>query len=70
MHSREIERLRKDAEEKGLTLVPVSIYLKNGRVKVELAVAKGKHLYDKRADKATRDAQREVARAMKKDVRA
>ncbi len=46
MHSREIERLRRDTEEKGLTLVPLSIYLKNGLVKLGLGLAKGKHLYD------------------------
>ena len=69
MHSREIERLRRDTEEKGLTLVPLSIYLKNGRVKVEIGLAKGKRLYDKREDKATREAKREVERALKKDMR-
>ena len=69
MHSREIERLRRDTEEKGLTLLPLSIYLKNSRVKVELGIARGKHLYDKREDKATRDAKREMERAMKKDIK-
>ena len=69
MHSREIERLRRNTEEKGLTLVPLSIYLKNGRVKVEIGLAKGKRLYDKREDKATREAKREVERALKKDMR-
>ncbi len=66
MHSSEIECLRKSIEEKGLTLMPLSVYLKNGRVKVELGLAKGKHLYDKREDKATRDAKREMERALKK----
>ncbi len=69
MHSREIERLRRDTEEKGLTLVPLSIYIKNGKVKVELGLAKGKHLYDKRETKASREAKREVERALKKDMR-
>ena len=66
MHSREIERLRRNLEEKGLTLIPLSLYLKNGRVKLELGLAKGKHLHDKRDDKATRDAKREMERALKK----
>jgi SsrA-binding protein len=65
LHSREIERLRKNIEEKGLTVVPLSLYFKNGRVKVELALAKGKHSYDKRADNAERDAVREMDRARK-----
>ncbi len=68
MHKREIERLRKQKEEKGMTIIPLSLYLKNGRIKVELALAKGKHLYDKRQDKAARDATREMARAMKRTV--
>lgn len=67
MHRREIERVRRNLEEKGLTLVPLSVYLKNGRVKLELGLAKGKHLHDKREDKATRDAKREMARALKKN---
>ena len=69
MHSREIERLRRDTEEKGLTLVPLSVYIKNGKVKVELGLAKGKHLYDKRETKKSREAKREVERALKKDMR-
>jgi len=69
MHNREIERLRKNSAEKGLTLVPLSIYLKNSRVKVELGLAKSKHLYDKREDKATRQAKREMERALKKIIR-
>ena len=69
MHSREIERLRKSSMEKGLTLVPLSIYLKNGRVKVELGLAKGKYLYDKREQKEKRQAKREMERALKKTIR-
>ena len=69
MHNREIERLRKNSAEKGLTLVPLLIYLKNNRVKVELGLAKSKHLYDKREDKATRQAKREMERALKKTIR-
>lgn len=65
LHSQEIERLRRNIEEKGLTLVPLSVYLKNGRVKIELGLAKGKHLYDKRDDHAAETAKREMERAIK-----
>lgn len=65
MHSREIGRLKKSIDEKGLTIVPLSIYLKNGKVKVELGLAKGKHLFDKRQDSALREAKREMDRARK-----
>ena len=68
MHRREIERLRRSIEEKSLTIVPLSVYLKQGRVKVELGLAKGKRLYDKREDKAARDAKREMDRALKKTL--
>jgi len=66
MHTHEIERLLGKAQEKGLTLVPTKMYLKNGRVKVELAVAKGKKLYDKRETEKRREADRE-ARVMMKE---
>jgi SsrA-binding protein len=66
MHTREIEKLRRNTEEKGLTLVPLSLYFKEGRVKVELGLAKGKHTYDKREDTAEREAKREMDRARKK----
>ena len=69
MHSREIERLRKSIDEKGLTFIPLSIYLKNGKIKVELGLAKGKQLYDKRQDSASRDAKREMERAKKSVAR-
>ena len=52
-------------QEKGLTLVPTRFYLKNGRIKVELALAKGKRLHDKREAIKTREAGREMARAVK-----
>jgi SsrA-binding protein len=48
--------------QKGVTIIPLSVYLKNGRAKVEIAVAKGKKLYDKRAEIAKRDSQREIER--------
>lgn len=66
MHAREIEKLRRSVEEKGLTLVPLSLYFKEGRVKVEIGIAKGKHSYDKREDTAEREAKREMDRAIKK----
>jgi SsrA-binding protein len=58
----QIVRLQSRAAEKGLTLVPLRLYFTRGMVKVELALAKGKKLWDKRADDAERDVQREIAR--------
>jgi SsrA-binding protein len=66
LHRREIDKLASKAQEKGLTLVPTRMYFKDGRVKVELAVAKGKKLYDKRETERRREADRE-ARAMMKE---
>src|SRR5437588_446841 len=65
LHRDEIETLRGKVEQKGLTLVPLKIYFVRGRAKVEVAVARGKKLYDKREALAERDAQREIARAMR-----
>jgi len=65
MHRREIGKLAGYVQEKGYTLVPLSIYLKKNRVKVELALAKGKKDYDKRRSIAERDARREMERAFK-----
>lgn len=65
MHKREILRLDHQMKTKGLTLIPLKLYFKNSFVKVELALAKGKKLYDKRADDAKRDAQRDIDRALK-----
>jgi SsrA-binding protein len=65
LHRREIERLRGLIQQKGLTLVPLRIYFKGRRAKVELGVARGKKAYDKREDIAKRDAQREIERTMK-----
>ena len=65
LHRREIDRLRGRVQEKGLTLVPTRLYFKDGRVKVELAVARGKEQRDKRRDLAARDAQRQIERALK-----
>ena len=64
LHRRDIRRLIGKTREKGLTLVPISLYFKKGWAKVELALARGKKLHDKREDVAKRDADREMARAM------
>ena len=65
MHKAEINKLKAKIAEKGYTLVPVEVYFKGSLVKVEIALAKGKKLYDKRADAAQRDAKRSIDRAMK-----
>jgi SsrA-binding protein len=62
---REIDSLEGKVRERGLTLVPTRLYFKSGRVKVELAVARGKEAQDKRRDIAKRDAEREMDRALK-----
>ena len=64
LHQSEIHRLWDEVRQKGVTIIPLSVYLKEGRAKVEIAVAKGKKLYDKRADLAKRDAMREIERQM------
>jgi SsrA-binding protein len=65
LHRREIDSLYGKVREKGLTLVPTRLYFKNGRVKVELALARGKEKADKRRAIAERDAQRQMERALK-----
>lgn len=64
LHRREIDRLYGQVKEKGVTLVPTRMYFKDGRVKVELAVARGKELHDKRRDIAARDAKRQMEREL------
>jgi SsrA-binding protein len=64
LHKGEIERLIGKTREGGLTLVPLRMYFSDGKVKVELALAKGKKSFDKRNDLAKRDAQREISRAV------
>jgi SsrA-binding protein len=64
LHRAEITRLIGKTHESGLTLVPLSLYFSEGKVKVEIALARGKRSYDKRQDLARRDADREVRRAM------
>jgi len=63
LHKGEILRLIGKTKESGLSLVPLSMYFKDGKVKVELALAKGKKAYDKRQTLAKRDAEREIAKA-------
>ncbi len=63
LHRAEIERLIGKIREGGLTLVPLSLYFSDGKVKCEVALARGKRSYDKRADLAKRDANREIQRA-------
>ena len=65
MHKHEISRLQKLSEADGMSLIPLCVYIKDGRVKIELAVAKGKKLYDKRHALAQKDAQREIERKMR-----
>ena len=65
LHRREIEKMIGAVEQRGLTLVPLELYFKNGRAKAELAVARGKRTYDKRRTIAERDARREAERALK-----
>lgn len=63
LHRREIRRFAERSAEKGLTLVGLQLYFKNGRAKIELALVKGKKLHDKRETLKTKEAQREIARA-------
>jgi len=67
LHKREIMRLVGRVEERGLTLVPLSVYFRRGKVKVELALAKGKKEYDKREAIMRREAEREVSRVVKEN---
>ncbi len=66
LHRKEIDRLASKTAERGLTIVPLSLYFKDGRAKVELGVGRGKRTYDKRQDLAQRDAAREVERAFRR----
>jgi len=69
LHKREILKIFNQVKLEGLTLIPLQVYLKEGRVKLEIALAKGKKLYDKRADTAKRDALREMERDFSRDRR-
>ncbi len=67
LHAHEIKKLQEASVVKGYTLVPLHLYIKNGRAKLEIGVAKGKHLYDKRNVEKERDLDRQIQRAMKND---
>jgi SsrA-binding protein len=64
LHRREIQKFADKASQRGFTLVPLRMYFKDGRAKVEIGVARGKQLYDKRQDQKKAQAQREIRRAM------
>ncbi len=66
LHRREIDKLSSATAEQGLTLVPLSLYFKDGKAKVELGLGRGKRTYDKRHDLASKDAAREVDRALRR----
>lgn len=65
IHRRELEKFAKGTEERGFTLVPLKLYFRGGRAKVEIALAKGKKLYDKRESIKNRESKRELGRAMR-----
>ena len=65
LHKKELLKIRKMVDEKGKTLIPLSLYLKGGRVKVEFGLAQGKKIWDKRKSKLEKDVKRQVDRAMK-----
>ena len=69
LHKAEITRLIGYTQQKGMSLVPLQLYFKRGKVKVELGIARGKKLYDKREDIAERDAKREIDRRLKESAR-
>ncbi len=69
-HKKEIRRLAAEIKQNGLTLIPLKLYFKGSRVKVEVGLCRGKKLYDKRESAARRDAKREIDRAMKTQSRA
>ena len=69
MHKSEIRKLDQQVALKGLTLIPLELYLKQGRVKLMLALCKGKHNYDKRDDIAKRDADREITRSIRRSAK-
>jgi SsrA-binding protein len=66
LHRREIAKLDEASSQEGYTILPLEVYLKNGRIKVELGVCKGKKQYDKRQDQKRKDAQREVEAALRR----
>jgi SsrA-binding protein len=69
LHKSEIRRLQSLVQRKGYTLIPLEIYLKDGRMKLDLGVCVGKHIHDKRDDMAERDAKRDIERAFRESRR-
>lgn len=69
LHKREIAKLVRATQEKGVTIIPTKLYLKDGRAKIEIAVAHGKKLYDKRESLAKKDSQRQLERALREKYR-
>lgn len=65
LHKDEIKKLQEKVQIKGFTIVPVSLYLEKGKAKLEIALAKGKNLHDKRESEKVRDANREIQKALK-----
>ena len=65
LHKREIMKLFGESQQQGLSIIPLSLYIKNGRAKLEIGLCKGKKLYDKRNDDAKREAIRDIERTMK-----
>ncbi len=64
LNRREIRRIRPRIEEQGLTLIPLKIYFKHGRIKIEMGLCRGKKLHDKREDKARKDVDRRIAKEL------
>ena len=69
LHKAEIRKLKAQVQREGYTLIPLKIYLKDGRMKLELGVCQGKQLHDKRDDMASKDAQRDIQRALRANNR-
>jgi len=65
LHRKEIRKLQKEVKENGLTIVPTKLYFHTSKLKVEIALARGKKLYDKRQDLKTKDAKRDIEKALK-----
>ena len=65
LHKKEIKKLQKEVKENGLTIIPTKLYFNTSKAKLEIALAKGKKLYDKRQDLKAKDAKRDVERALK-----
>ena len=65
LHKKEILKLFQQSQQQGLSIVPLELYIKNGRAKLQIGLCKGKKLHDKRETAAKKDAQRDIERAMK-----